>query len=448
MLITNGTLITQSDAGILENAALVIADGFIQAVGTSADLTARYPDHETLDARGQYIMPGNVNAHTHFYGAFARGMSVPGEPPADFPAILRQLWWNLDKALDADAIRLSALVSLVDAIRTGTTTVFDHHASPNAIGGSLDIIADAVRESGVRAALCYEVTDRDGHEKAEAGIGENIRFLRGLQASPDDRIRGLFGLHASLTLSDRTLRACVDSNAFGVGFHVHIAEHEADQIDSLAKSGVRAVTRLHNAGLLTDGSIAAHCIHLDGDELNTLQASNAWIAHQPRSNMNNGVGAMGFDSMVARGMNVCLGTDGFFGGMWDEMKAAYLLHKAVRRDPRVANGGYIAAAAARGHILAEQTFGGIFGRLQAGARADVILVDYHPYTPLTVGNLPWHILFGMDSSTVTTTIAGGRILMRDRVLSTLDERAIAEAGRAIAPAVWARCAEIAERKTT
>lgn len=445
MLITQGTVVLPNDTGTIGDGAVFVESGVIRAVGTRAELEKQYAGAEVVDAHGALIMPGNINAHTHFYGAFARGMAVPGEPPADFPAILRQLWWNLDKALDADAVRLSALVSLVDAVKSGTTTLFDHHASPNHIDGSLSIIAAAVREAGVRAALCYEVTDRDGSAKAEAGIAENVRFLRD-EAQRDEQVRGLFGLHASMTLSDRTLRTAVESNTFDVGFHIHVAEHQADQIDSLAKSGNRTVYRLHNAGVLSAQTLAAHCIHVDEGELAQLSEAEAWVTHQPRSNMNNAVGAMPFEAMNDRRMKVLLGSDGFFGSMWEEMKAAYFLHKHAARDPRVANGAVIAQAAQRAHDLAGSVFGGQFGRIEVGARADIILVDYHPFTPLTAGNLPWHILFGMEASMVNTTIVGGQMLMRDRKLLTLDERAIAEAARAIAPGVWARCAEIAEHK--
>jgi putative selenium metabolism protein SsnA len=445
MLITHGRLIIEDQGSILSDAAVWISNGLIAEVGTTAELRARHPDADTLDARGQWIMPGGINAHTHFYGTFARGMAVPGQPPADFPAILRQLWWNLDRALDAEAIRLSALLSLIDAIRSGTTTLFDHHASPNAIEGSLDIIAGAVRQAGVRAALCYEVTDRNGFAGMEAGIAENVRFLHSLDPA-DQQVRGLFGLHASLTLSDRALRRAVEANTFGVGFHIHVAEHEADQINSLAKSGMRVVPRLERFGILNERGIAAHCVHVDADERAALRRLNPWITHQARSNMNNGVGAMPFDTMMNEGLRVCLGSDGFFGSIWEEMKAAYFMHKLVNRDPRAANGGHVAGAAARNAALAGQVFGGTFGQVAVGAHADLILIDYQPFTPLSGGNLPWHILFGMDSSMVTTTIANGTLLMRDRILMTLDERSITEAAYAIAPSVWRRCAEIAEQK--
>lgn len=438
MLITHGTLITwQEPNQVLADHALYIEGDTIRAVGTSAELEARYPQAERLDARGQLVMPGNICAHTHFYGAYARGMAIPGPAPEDFPQILRRLWWPLDKALDPDSVRASALVCLVDAIKHGTTTLIDHHASPNCIEGSLDLIAEAVDAAGLRAVLCYEVTDRDGEEKMRAGIAENVRFLRDNRRP---RVAGTFGLHASLTLSDAALRACADARPPGVGFHIHVAEHEADEQDSLNKSGRRVVQRLYEYGIWGEQTIAAHCVHIDEAERQILQDTGTWITHQPRSNMNNAVGAMAFDEMMARGMRVCIGNDGFSNAMWAEWKTAYLLHKVAHRDPRRANGADIVRAAVYHNArLAERFFPGQrLGVLAEGAQADIIFVDYHPYTPLHMGNLPWHILFGFEPSMVTMTMVAGRVLMRDRQVLTMNEAEVAQQALALAPAVWER----------
>ncbi|MCC7209974.1 MAG: putative aminohydrolase SsnA [Anaerolineae bacterium] len=439
MLITNATLVNWTPRQIDADQAVLIQGDRIVEIGATADLTARYADEKRYDARGQLLMPGNICAHTHFYGAFARGMAIPGPAPRDFPEILRRLWWPLDKSLTMPDIRASALVCLVDAIKHGTTTLIDHHASPNAIDGSLDAIADAVEMAGLRAVLCYEVTDRDGGEKARAGIAENVRFLRAAEGRP--LIAATFGLHASMTLSDATLRACVEANApFGGGFHIHVAEHEYDEEDSLLRSGVRVVRRLQRAGILGPRTIAAHGVHVDPWEMDILRDTETWVTHQPRSNMNNGVGAAPFDHMIQGGIKLCLGNDGFSNDMFAEWKAAYLLHKVAHRDPRRANGGLIAQVATdHNAALAEMFFPGqTIGCLAVGAAADMILVDYHPFTPLTGDNLPWHVLFGFESSMVTATLVAGRVLMWDRQLTTLDEAAIAANARALAPAVWAR----------
>lgn len=445
MLITNGRVVTLGASNrIIENGAVRIEGTRITDVGETPALRAAYPADDVVDARGQLVMPANICAHTHFYGAFARGMAVPGDPPADFPAILRQLWWNLDKALTLEDVRYSALVLLVDAVKHGTTTLFDHHASPNAIDGSLDAIAEAVQQAGVRAALCYEVTDRDGPERARAGIAENLRFARRLAASPHPQLAASFGLHASLTLSGETLAACAAAGA-GLGFHIHAAEGIADQEDALRKSGKRVVERLHAAGILGPRSILAHCVHVDAWEMELLRDSGTWVTHQPRSNMNNAVGVAPVETMLRGGIKVALGNDGFSNNMWAEWKAAYLVHKLWHGDPRRANGYDIMKMAVAHNAALARTFWpeAALGELAPGAYADLILVDYHPFTELTAGNLPWHILFGFEADAITATMSAGRWLMRDRVLLTLDEAAIAARARELSAATWRRVQEIA-----
>ncbi len=441
MLIKNATLITwETKNRILKDHAVVIKGDRIQDFGPAGEMAAKYNDPEILDARGQYVMPGNICAHTHFYGAYARGIAIPGAAPKAFPEILQKLWWPLDRSLDEESIRYSILPCLVDAIRHGTTTLIDHHASPNAIDGSLDILADEVDRSGLRAVLCYEVTDRDGREKARMGIAENIRFQKKLLANPNPRLAASFGLHASLTLSDSTLEACRQAAAAGEGFHIHTAEHEADEDDSLQKSGTRVVDRLEKHGILGSRTITAHGVHFDAREIEIIKDTGTWLSHQPRSNMNNGVGVAPIESMLRSGVKVCLGNDGFSNAMWEEWKSAYLVQKVHHRDPRRMSGYDIQQIAVYNNSALANVFfpSAPIGKMVPGAFADLILVDYRPNTPLTVENLPWHILFGFQPGMITSTIAGGRILMRDRQLATLDEEDIAARSREIAPKVWDR----------
>lgn len=438
MLITNAKLITwEAENRVLEDHAILIADDKIKEIGLARHLTARYPNEEKLDARGQYVMPGNICAHTHFYGAYARGMAIPGPPPKDFPEILQRLWWPLDRSLDAESIRYSVLPCLVDAVRHGTTTLIDHHASPNAIHGSLDIIAEEVEKAGLRAVLCYEVTDRDGEEKMKAGIEENVRFIN---RTKSPLLAGTFGLHASLTLSDSSLDLCRQSVSDEVGFHVHTAEHEADEYDSLNKSGLRVIDRLHKHGILGPKTITAHGVHFDAREMQLLAETGTWLSHQPRSNMNNGVGVAPIESMMRAGIRVCLGNDGFSNAMWEEWKATYFLHKVHHRDPRRMGGYDVQQMAVYNNAALANVFfpSATIGQLAPGAFADIIFVDYYPNTPLTAGNLPWHILFGVQQSMVTTTIVAGKVLMKDRELLTLDEEEIGAKAREIAPKVWER----------
>jgi putative selenium metabolism protein SsnA len=438
MLIYNATVITFDDQNqIIDNGAVHFTNDTIDAVGDSRTLLAQYPADQPWDAHGMVLMPGQICAHTHFYGAFARGMYIPGAPAKDFPEILERLWWRLDKALDLAGVQSSAEVCLVDAIRNGTTTLIDHHASQRAIDGSLDAIADAVTTSGLRAALCYEVTDRDGLDAAKAGIRENSRFIQKVKADANQkRVAATFGLHASMTLSDATLAACV---AEAKRFHVHVAEHPADEYDSIARSGKRTVERLHDFGITGPESIMAHCIHIDAWEMALLKETGTFVTHQPRSNMNNAVGAADITTMLRGNMALCLGNDGFSNDMFTEMKVADLLQKVSHNDPRYLGADkVIQMAVYNNRRLAGSFFEKPVGVIAPGAYADLILLDYYPTTPLSSANLPWHILFGVSGGHVHSTIAHGQVLMRNRELLTMDEAAITARSREVAKQTWER----------
>lgn len=444
MLITNATVVTwESPNRILADHAIYISGDRILELGPSAQLERAHPKSRKLSADGQFVMPGGICAHTHFYGSFARGLPVAAPAPKDFPEILQRVWWPLDRSLVEADVRVAALVALTDAIRQGTTTLFDHHASPRDVDGSLDVIAEAVQESGLRAVLSYEVSDRNGAPAADAGIKENTRFMRRLTSNPHPQLAAMFGLHASLTLSGATIQACRAALPEGAGFHVHVAEHEADQYDSLARSNMRVVDRLHNHGILGNRTIAAHCVHIDARETALLSESGTWVSHQPRSNMNNAVGAAPVESMMRSGIRVCLGNDGFSNAMWDEWKAAHMLHKVVSGDPRRLDAGRIAEMAIYNNAALASTYfpRAPIGKIVPGAFADLVLVNYPSPTPVNTSNLPWHVVFGFQTGMVTTTIASGKLLMKDGRLTTLDEAAIAARARELAPRVWQRYQE-------
>jgi putative selenium metabolism protein SsnA len=445
-LITHANLITwERPNRILEDYAVRIEAGLIAEMGPNAVLQSAYQSEDVLDARGQYVMPGNICAHTHFYGAFARGLAIPGEAPADFTQILEKLWWPLDRALTLEDVRFSALVCLVDAIKHGTTTLFDHHASPNAIEGSLDVIAEAVRQAGLRAVLCYEVTDRNGPDGARLGIAENVRFIKSANQQSEinnqqSLIAAAFGLHAPLTVSTATLEACLAAAPEGTGFHLHVCESGDDRVAVGSRGDGIPVDWLNKYGALGPKSIAAHCVHVDEYEIEQLAETATWVTHQPRSNMNNAVGVAAVEEMLEAGVKVCLGNDGFSNAMWEEWKTAYLLHKVANEDPCRMNGNTVVEMAVYNNAALTNAYFPYapVGVIQPGAVADLIFVDYHPFTSLTAGNLPWHILFGFHESMVTTTIVAGKTLMRDRHLLTLDEAEIAATARQLSQQVWKR----------
>jgi putative selenium metabolism protein SsnA len=440
LIIGNGTVLTQGKRNqVISKGGVLIRETKIQEIGSSQDLQTRFPDAEFIDAQGKLIMPGMINTHMHLYSTFARGMDSNSNPPKSFGDILTGLWWKLDKLLSLEDVYYSGLTPLIECIKMGTTTIIDHHASPMAITGSLATLAKAAKEIGVRAAFCYEVSDRDGDKIAQEGIQENIDFIAACQANPDPMVAGLFGLHASLTLSDQTLAACSEAaKRYGAGFHVHVAEGIEDLEDSLAKYGMRVVERLEKFDILGPKTIAVHCVHIDDHEINLLKASQTQVVHNPESNMGNAVGVAPVLKMLSTGVKVGLGTDGYTCDMLESAKVGNVLHKHAAADPSVAWSEIPQMLYENNPEIASGLFGGKFGELVEGAWADVIVVDYVPPTPLDSNNRTGHLLFGVSGRSVETTVINGRVRMLNRKLIDIDEAAIGERSRELAQVVWNR----------
>lgn len=438
LLIGNGLVLPLGKENKVIAQGGVLLDGpVILEVGLSDDLRNRFPNAQFIDAAGGLIMPGLINTHMHLYSTFARGMDSKSASPKTFGDILSGLWWKLDKALTQDDIYFSALVAMLDCVKNGTTTIVDHHASPHAVQGSLSTLARAAREVGVRSAFCYEVSDRDGEEIAREGIEENASFLSACRNDP--MVAGLFGLHASFTLSDATLTKCIDAAALTQsGFHIHVAEGPEDLEDSVAKFGLRVVERLQRFGILGPQTIAAHCVHVDAKEIELLRATGTQVVHNPESNMGNAVGASPVLGMMAQGVNVGLGTDAYTCDMFESAKVANLLQKHVAGDPSVAWGEVPRMLYYNNAAIASGLFGGTFGVLTPGARGDIIVVDYTPATPLNESNWSGHLLFGVSGRCVETTIINGEIRMLNRKLIGLDEQAINAGARELAARLWER----------
>src|SRR5207248_205684 len=234
-------------------------------IGSDTSLRQQHPGARYVDANAGLIMPGLLCTHTHFYGAFARGMTIPGEPPRNFPEILERLWWRLDKLLTLEDTPARAEM----------------------------VIAAAVEQAGIRACLAYEVSDRDGPAVIDGGIRENERFIRSLRAERKRQaeagmIAASYGLHASFTLSPATLERCASGGAAaGVGFHIPVAEDASDENDSMTRYGMRVAVRLEANHILGPRSIAAHCVHVNSGEIGRLAETRTNSVHNPRSNMNN-----------------------------------------------------------------------------------------------------------------------------------------------------------------
>ncbi len=392
-----------------------------------------------IDAGGRLLTPGFVNAHAHLYSSLARGIPLQRFDPSSFREILEQLWWKLDRALDLDAVHHSALVGALGHLRSGVTALFDHHASPAAIMGSLSQIKRAVATVGLRADLCYEVTDRGGEEERNAGIAENIRFAR--EEREEGRFAAHMGLHASFTLSDEALnRAAQAAGELKLPFHVHLAEGKEDPLDALQKHGVRTTERLDRFGILTAGTLLIHGIHLSGAELALLADRPASVIHNPRSNMNNAVGAAQVGAMLNRGVRVGIGTDGFGCDIVGELLAARLLAHHVTGDPTTLDDPALLSLVRHNYALAEGAFGVPFGKLAPGYAADLVVWDYDPPTPLDAGNLLSHLLFGAISEGLRprTVVVGGEVCLREGKVLGLDEAHALAAARDAAARLWGR----------
>jgi len=436
----NGIVVTLGQNNRVLWNATVVADGErIAAVGDAAEMRRRFPDAEPVDCSGKIILPGFICAHHHFYSTMARGMAIPGEPASNFVEILERLWWKVDKALSAEDITLSAQVPLIECIRNGTTAVIDHHASPSMRDGSLDLIEDAVREAGIRASLCYEVSDRNA---PGGGIAENERFIKKV-GKGDGQITAMMGLHASFTVSDETVEKCVGiAKDAGVGCHIHVAEDLADRTDSLAKYGVPTVERLHKLDVTGEKSIFVHCVHIDEAEMQILADTRTAVVHNPESNMNNAVGVTPLLKLLEKGVLVGLGTDGMNSDMLVQMRCAYLLHRLANRDPRVAFLEAPQLLFQNNAEIAARQFGLRLGEIAEGRPADLAILDYRPPTPLSEANFLGHLIFGLVDATVDTTVCKGKILMKNKKVLTLDEERIAARSRELAPKMWTRLQEL------
>jgi putative selenium metabolism protein SsnA len=438
LLIRNGTVVTLGQENrVLPGRDVACKDGLITALAPAGELRGGF-DRE-LDASGKLVMPGFINAHMHLYSTFARGLTK-ARPAVDFRQVLESLWWRLDRALDLEDCYYSALVVLIEAVKHGTTTLFDHHASPSAPRGSLDALARAVKRVGVRASLCYELSDRDGPEVARLGLEENLAFIRSCRAAKDDRLAATFGLHASFTLSDATLeRAAAAGREADVGFHVHVAEADSDEEHCRREFGLRVVERFAKLGILGSRSIAAHCVHISTREMELLAETGTAVVHNPQSNMNNAVGVADVPGMLRKGVLVGLGTDAMTVNMLEEVRAALWVRHLAEKNPSVGFAETLVTLLANNARIANRHFPVRLGELREGCAADLVLIAYQPPTRFDEGTFLGHLAFGISQAPVDTTVVGGAVLMTGgRLELDLDEGEVAAKARERAKAVWER----------
>jgi putative selenium metabolism protein SsnA len=438
ILIKNGIIITLGDnPKVLYNHSVLIDNGLIKKISLAADFKDKY--EKEIDASGKVVLPGFINAHMHFYSTLVRGLGK-AKPSNNFVEVLENLWWRLDKVLTPEDNYYSALIMLVNGIRRGTTTFIDHHASPMAVTGSLQQIAKAVRETGVRASLCYELSDRDGEAISEEGLKENYDFIKHTQKSNDEFLKALFGLHASFTISDKTLeKASAMGKKLNSGFHIHVAEAESDEEYNVKNFGMRVVERLNKFGILGEKTIAAHCVHVNENEMNLLKDTGTNVVHNPQSNLNNAVGIADVVKMANKGILVGLGTDAMTVNMIEEIRVAMWAQHLKQQNPTA---GFMEIASTlffNNAKIANRYWNTPLGKIEEDAAGDIVLIDYKAPTPLDENTVLGHLIFGISQADTDTTIVNGKILMENRKLKLdIDEEAIAAKARELTKALWNR----------
>jgi putative selenium metabolism protein SsnA len=439
LLVGPVTVFTNTQENPVHTEAGVLCVGErISKVGPWSELVSNHGDAQRLQGENKLLLPGLINAHHHLYSTFSRGMPIPdGTPLGNFPEILDGIWWKLDRALDLEAVEAGAYPPVIDCMRWGTTTIVDHHASPNAILGSLQRLAKVCDEVGVRSSLCYEITDRNGLEGALEGIEESASYVEACKNTP--RRSALLGFHASFTVSDETLAKAAARIAPDIPIHVHIAEDISDVTRSREQFGKGILERLEAHGLLRKNSVLVHGIHLDDEELDRIAQAEAWLVHNPESNANNAVGHLDVERALSRGVRVVLGTDGMASNMLRAAKSAYLMIRHARRDPTVGFNLPRKLLFENNVALARALFDEPkLGAIEPGAPADLCLVDYDPPTHLDANNFDGHLVFGITESPVLATVSEGKLRMVRGVMVDLDARDIQRRVLQAASQVWKR----------
>lgn len=436
----NGVVVTRDAQRPLINGGAVAVgdDGLISALGPTQKLRREYPGAHFVDARGGLIMPGLINLHHHAYYTLARGLTPRPGAGKGLPALLEGRWWRLDRAMNLEDVYHGAAAAFLECVRSGVTTVFDHHASYGAVTGSLSEISRAADELGLRACLCYEVSDREGESKCRAAIQENVDFIREASRRGDGMRCGMMGMHAGFTLSDRTLEACMEALPATSGCHIHVAECLEDTTHSLQTYGKSVVRRLRERGVLGRKALAAHCIHLNWEDVQILRETDTAVIHCPRSNMCNAAGAADVTEYSRARVGLGLGTDGEAADMLGELAAASALCRHSSQNPDAGFEELPRALFTSNAAFANRFFETPLGVLKPGAAGDVIVLDYRPPTPLMAENLDLHLLAAAGTARVSTTAAAGKLLMEYGVLLCADEEKLLDGARKQAADLWRR----------
>lgn len=393
---------------------IVVEPGRIQFVDSNYTPN---PSCNVIDCTRKIVTKSFVVGHHHAYSALSRGMGAPKYQPTNFYEILKYIWWTLDKCLSPEMVEYSGLTTAIACAKSGATFAIDHHASPFAIDGSLQILAKAFDKVGVGHLLCYEISDRDGLDIANQGLRETEKHLIENQA--------LVGLHASFTLSNDTLKQAAQlCKNYNSGVHIHVAEGISDQEHCVQTYNKRVVERLNDFGFLNSPkSILVHCLHLSDNERALIEKSPCWVTQNTDSNLNNNVG---YFSAKGLGNNIMLGTDGMHSDMLHSLQSAYFVGQNF--DPMSPAQAYQRLRNAH-RYLASNGFKG-------DDESNLVILDYSSPTPITSDNFCGHMAFAMNSANVRDVISNGKLIVRNHELTTVDEEAIMQKSQELAKDLW------------
>ena len=434
LIIKNATALQFEPPSVQEGVDIIIENDKIIQVGVGA--ASEYRADKTVEAEGDYVFPGLVCSHNHFYSGLARGILAKIAPCPDFVSVLKNLWWRLDRAIDEEILYYSGLICSLEAIRSGCTSVIDHHASPNFIKGSLSTLKKGFEKANLRGMTCYEVTARNGQAEMVAGVEENVEFAALIEAEKraggSYLVEAAIGGHAPFTLPDEALRLLGEAVAkTGRGAHIHVAEDKYDVTWAHHISGKDILERLNDFGLINDKALMVHGVFLSAVDIEILNAADGFLLHNARSNMNNNVG---YSTKLSSVKNLALGTDGIGANMYEEFKFAYFKHKDTGGE--MWPDSYLKFLW-NGNEIISRYFGEQYGRLEAGYKADLVISDYLPPTPLVPDNIAGHLAFGMGSDTVKTVIVNGKLSYENRRFP-FDIRPIYKTAQKVAQRLWNR----------
>jgi cytosine/adenosine deaminase-related metal-dependent hydrolase len=441
ILIKEALVVTMnSERRVLDRGYVAIRGNLIVDVGVGDGLD-KYAPEEVIDGRKSVVIPGLQCAHTHFYGLLLTGSPwfAKIEPPTDFQQNLQRIWWALDVLLGYEEAYASALIGSILFARSGVTNFFDNISSPNTITNVLDYIEKGVSEVGIRGFISFEATQRRSDEEGFRGLEENVRFIKKNNFDESKLVKGAIYVHASFTVKDELLiKAKEYSDRYNALLAIHAEEGLVDVYHNIERYGVRPIERLYRVGFLGPRTHLVHLVNATDDELELVKKTGSHVAHNPLSNMLNAVGVAKVPEMLKMGINVGLGNDGYIFDHFENMRAAYLLHKVWRRDPRVMTPLQV-------FELATVNVARMFhqedklGSLEPGKLADVVVIrPKTPNTPVNSKTIYGHLVNTFSSKDVDTVIVNGKYVLKDGKLVNIDEEKAIEYVHRVVERLWNR----------